>query len=83
MIIEVERKFLEIKSLKELFKVEKPNSICKISEVNPPDFQINKFFYKQIGKKYRWIDRLEWEDKKWIDYFKNSNVKTFILKADE
>ena len=83
MIIEVERKFLEIKSLKELFKVEKPNSICKISEVNPPDFQINKFFYKQIGKKYRWIDRLEWEDKKWIDYVNNSNVKTFILKEEE
>ena len=76
MIIEVERQYLEIKSLKELLKVEKPNISCKISIVNPPDFQLNKFFYKQVGKKYRWTDRLEWEDKKWIDYVNNSNVKT-------
>ncbi len=83
MIIEVERQYLEIKSLKELLKVEKPNISCKISIVNPPDFQLNKFFYKQVGKKYRWTDRLEWEDKKWIDYVNNSNVKTYILKEGE
>ena len=44
MIIEVERQYLEIKSLKELLKVEKPNISCKISIVNPPDFQLNKIF---------------------------------------
>ena len=83
MIIEVERKFLEIKSLKELFKVEKPNSICKISEVNPPDFQINKFFYRQIGKDHRWLDRLEWDNQKWIEYVENPKVKTYVLKDKE
>ena len=47
------------------------------------NFQLNKFLYKQIGKKYRWIDRLEWTDQKWIDYISNKNLLTFVLKNKE
>ena len=50
---------------------------------NPPDFQINKFFYKNIGKSYRWIDRLVWNDTKWMDYTNNSNLETYILSENE
>ena len=57
-----------------------PNESCKISLIDPPDFQLNKFFYKQIGKNCRWIDRLKWNDKTWIEYVNNKNVKTYILK---
>ena len=77
---QIERNYLEIKSLKELSEVKKPNTKSLVSIVNPPDFQINKFFYKQIGKKHAWRDRLIWEDKKWIDYTNHANVKTYILK---
>ena len=40
---EIERNFLEIKSLKELSKVEKPKNNSEVHLVDPPDFQINKF----------------------------------------
>ena len=80
MIINVDRSFLEIKSINNLNQSKNPGPNFKIGEVNPPDFQINKFFYKQIGKKHRWIDRLPWEDKKWIEYVENPRVKTFVLK---
>ena len=66
MIINVDRSFLEINSIKNLNRSKSPGPNFKISEVNPPDFELNKFFYKQIGKKHRWIDRLVWEDKKWL-----------------
>ena len=82
MIINVDRSFLEINSIKKLNISKSPGPNFKISEVNPPDFQLNKFFYKQIGKKYRWIDRLVWEDKKWVEYVENPRVKTFILKEN-
>ena len=58
MITKVDRKYLEINSLDEINLSEKPKKNCKVEKKNPPDFQINKFFYKQIGKSYRWIDRL-------------------------
>ncbi len=80
---EIERNFLEIKSLKELSKVEKPKNNSEVHLVDPPDFQINKFFYKQIGNKYKWRDRLVWEDKKWINYTTHNNVKTFVLKEED
>tara|TARA_B100001123_G_scaffold54258_1_gene57237 strand:+ start:345 stop:857 length:513 start_codon:yes stop_codon:yes gene_type:complete len=80
---EVKRKFLEIKSIEDLLVAIQPNKLCTLNLVEPPDFQINKFFYKQIGKNCRWIDRLSWSDQKWIDYLNNKNVKTYILRDKE
>ena len=82
-IEKVKRNYLEIKSIKELIEVKKPNIISKIFALDPPDFQINKFFYKQIGSKHSWKDRLIWEDKKWIDYTNHPSVKTFVLKENK
>ena len=68
MKTEIQRKFLEINSIQDLSGALPPNESCKISLIDPPDFQLNKFLYKEIGKKHRWIDRLIWNDKKWTDY---------------
>ncbi len=83
MITKVERKYLEIKSLAKLKSVNKPFKTCVIQYLSKPDFQLNKFFYKQVGNKHRWIDRLIWEEKKWIEYTENKNVQTYILKDNE
>ena len=84
MSIEVQRNYLEIRSLRDLLEGQKPKSDCKVKIVEPINFKINKFFYKQVGKKYKWIDRLTWDDKKWNEYLNNKNVKTYILsKGDE
>ena len=80
MKINVDRSFLEINSIESLKSSKKPGQNFKIIEVDPPDFQLNKFFYKQIGRNHRWIDRLAWTDKKWIQYVENPRIKTFILK---
>ncbi len=80
MITKVERKYLEIKSLSSLNTVNKPTKTSEIKHLLPPNFQLNKFFYKQVGKLHRWIDRLNWADKKWIEYTENQNVRTYILK---
>ncbi len=83
MIIGIKRKYLEIKSLKDLKEKRKPNKNCKVELLEPTDFQLNKFMYKQIGKKHRWIDRLNWTDKKWINYVNDKNVETHILKENK
>ena len=77
---EIIRNYLEIKSLDELSEVKKPNESYYLERVNPSDYQLNKFFYKQIGKSHKWVDRLEWQDNNWIEYVSNPNVFTFILK---
>ena len=80
MSIKVERNYLDIISLKNLSEIDKPSNNFDVRLVNPPDFQLNKFFYKQIGKKHRWVDRLIWNENQWIRYINNSNVKTYILQ---
>ena len=74
------RNYLEIKSLDKLFEVKKPNEDYYLEKVIPSDYQLNKFFYKQIGKSHKWVDRLEWNDSNWIKYVSNKNVSTFVLK---
>ncbi len=83
MITRVDRKYLEINSPEEINISNNPQSSCKIEKKNPPDFQINKFFYKQIGKSYRWIDRLIWSDTQWVNYTNNSNLETYIMSENE
>ena len=79
----VERSYLEINSINELLAKNKPFKDLYLEKVNPPDFQLNKFFYKEIGKKHSWTDRLIWNDKKWLSYLENSGVNTYILKNNK
>ena len=80
MTEEVERNYLEIHSIRDLNEVVKPNKDCSINLLEPINFQLNKFFYKNIGKKHKWTDRLVWTEAQWIDYVSNKKIKTYILK---
>ena len=76
----VERNYLEINFLEDLKDTSDFNEKYSVNLVNPVDFQLNKFFYKNIGKNHHWIDRLVWTEKQWIDYVSNKDVKTYVLK---
>ena len=82
MTQEVKRSYLEINSLKDLKEVQKPSSSYSLKLLDPVNFQLNKFFYKNVGKKHKWIDRLVWEESKWIKYVSNKNVRTYIFKKE-
>ena len=77
------RNYLEIKSLNQLSEIKKPGGNYSLNQVSLNDFQLNKFFYEQIGQNHHWNDRLVWDDKRWIDYVSNPNVFTFVLKDNE
>ena len=81
MTVQVKRNYLEIHSLNELKECTNLSEDYSISLINPTDFQLNKFFYKNIGKKHKWVDRLIWTEQQWIKYVSNKNVKTFVLKS--
>tara|TARA_B100000989_G_scaffold267821_1_gene222130 strand:+ start:13 stop:516 length:504 start_codon:yes stop_codon:yes gene_type:complete len=80
---EVKRNYLEINSLQDLNEGLRPSSDYSINLIDPINFQLNKFFYKNIGNKHKWVDRLIWNDEKWIDYVSSKNVKTYVLKCKE
>tara|TARA_X000000368_G_scaffold407795_1_gene387642 strand:+ start:120 stop:623 length:504 start_codon:yes stop_codon:yes gene_type:complete len=76
---EVTRNYLEITSLQNLKEVKKPSDRYSLNLIEPINFQLNKFFYRSIGKKHKWVDRLTWSEEKWINYLSNKRVKTYIL----
>ena len=80
MTQKVTRSYLEINSLKDLNEGSNPSDEYYLNLLEPIDFQLNKFFYKNIGNKYNWLDRLTWTEKQWINYVSSENVKTYVLK---
>ena len=80
MTEEVKRNYLEIRSLQELNEEHQPLDGLTLNLVDPLNFQLNRFFYKTIGKKHKWKDRLIWDEQQWINYVSNKKVKTYVLK---
>ena len=80
MTQEVQRNYLEINSIEDLNKVTDPQEEYSLNLLDPQNFQLNKFFYKNIGKKHKWIDRLVWTENQWMDYVSSEKVKTYVLK---
>ena len=82
MISRIKRFFLEIKKFSNPVKLNLP-SYYQIILDSKKDFQLNKFFYKQIGIDHFWRDRLLWCDKEWLKYVTNKNLETHILKKSD
>ncbi len=80
MTKEVKRNYLEINSLLDLKEGDKPTNDYSLNLIDPINFQLNKFFYKSIGKNHKWIDRLSWSEEKWIKYVSSENVRTYVFK---
>ena len=79
----IDRNYLEIYSVQDLVEASSPSDEFKIQLIDPPNFHLNKFFYKNIGKNHSWTDRLAWNEKQWLDYTSSKKVKTYVLKKKE
>ena len=77
---EIKRYYLEINTLKELKEVKKSLEEYSLILLEPTNFQLNKFFYKNVGRKHKWIDRLVWTESQWINYVSSKKVKTYVFK---
>ena len=80
MTEQVTRNYLEINSLQNLKEVIKPSEDYSLKLIDPINFQLNKYFYKNIGKNHKWVDRLTWSEEKWINYVSSKNVISYVLK---
>ena len=80
---EVKRNYLEINSLQDLKEVNKVSDDYSLNLIDPINFQLNRFFYKNIGKNHKWVDRLIWPEEKWINYVSSEKVKSYVFKYKE
>ena len=80
MTEEIQRNYLQINSIQDLNEVIKPSEDYSLNLLEPTNFQLNKFFYKNVGRKHKWIDRLVWTETQWINYVSSEKVETYIFK---
>ena len=78
----IDRNYLEIKSIDDLNENSSAVLNFSINLEKISDFQVNKFFYKNVGRKHRWTDRLIWTEIDWIKYLSNPKVETYVLKLE-
>ena len=78
----IDRNYLEIKSIDDLNDNSSAVLNFSINLEKISDFQVNKFFYRNVGRKHRWTDRLIWSEVDWIKYLSNSKVETYVLKLE-
>tara|TARA_B110000971_G_C19953530_1_gene474529 strand:- start:178 stop:684 length:507 start_codon:yes stop_codon:yes gene_type:complete len=76
----VQRFFLEIKKKEKMNQIPILPSQTQVYLDKENDININKFFYRQVGKDHFWRDRLLWTDKEWEKYINNKSLKTGIMK---
>ena len=76
----IQRNYLEINSIADLKDSKNFPEGYLVKLVKPVDFKMKKFFYKNIGKKHNWVDRLTWSEQQWIDYILSKKVKTYVFK---
>ena len=79
----IHRFFLEIKKKENKNLVPTIPKKVQVYLQKEKDININKFFYRQVGKEHFWRDRLLWSDKEWRKYINNKNLETGIMKLDD
>ena len=79
----IERNYLEIRSLSDLKETILSLKDSSVQLMQTNDFQLNKFFYKNIGKNHKWVDRLTWSEEKWINYVSNESVRSYVFKFND
>ena len=78
----VQRFFLEIKKKENKNQVPVFPAKVQVYFEKEKNININKFFYRQVGKDHFWRDRLLWSDKEWHNYINNKSLETGIMKLD-
>ena len=79
----VQRFFLELKKDRKTNLSIISSKNIKILPDAEKDININKFFYRQVGKDHFWRDRLLWSDKEWSKYINNKSLEIGIMKLDD
>ncbi len=70
--------YLEMTNMNEFTPKTLPKE-AKVIKIGIPSPKINRFFYREVGKLWKWTDRDKWNIDKWNDWVKRENLQTWIL----
>ncbi len=55
-----------------------PRDDLQLIRCEHPSPEFHRFLYAQVGAAWRWIDRLEWSDERWLAYLDRPEQQTWF-----
>jgi GNAT superfamily N-acetyltransferase len=77
-VTEVTTTYLEIRALEDLKPKQAADARFAVREVINPQWQLNRFLYCYVGKRWRWNDKRSWPDERWQRYVGSGDLRTFL-----
>jgi ribosomal protein S18 acetylase RimI-like enzyme len=56
-----------------------PYELRRVGEACPA---LNRFFYREVGRDWRWVDRLDWSDDDWRRWVDRDDLATWIAWSE-
>ncbi|MBI4503374.1 MAG: GNAT family N-acetyltransferase [Gemmatimonadetes bacterium] len=52
----------------------------RVSQEEPCSAELYRFLYREVGRRYHWVDRLEWTDEQIAEHLGRGNVTIWVLR---
>jgi len=60
------------------FRPKTPPAGFDVEMLSPPEFEVNRRFYRMVGSSWNWTDRLTWSDDDWRRYVHRDALRTWV-----
>jgi len=77
--VEVTTWYLEMLQPLELRAVDCPRADVRVEYAAIPSPELNRFLYTAVGGHWYWLDRLEWDYARWLEYLDRAAVETLVM----
>jgi GNAT superfamily N-acetyltransferase len=77
--IEVTRTYLQMRHRSELIPAKLVDVRVRIEHVLECPASFFRYLYREVGRQYHWIDRLEWTDEQICQYLSQSSVSLWVI----
>lgn len=78
----VVRTYLEMSSPEELRRVAPPAPAPEVERLERCSISFFRFLYEEVGRAYRWTDRLTWSDETIREYLETPGVSIWLMSSD-
>jgi GNAT superfamily N-acetyltransferase len=79
----VTRTYLEMQSPEELRAAETPRPAPNVERLHGCSVDLFRSLYQEVGRAYRWTDRLGWSDQTISDYLQTPGVSIWLMSWED
>jgi len=79
---EVTRTYLEMRTPAELLGAKLDDQLIRIEQQLNCSVELFRLLYREVGRNYHWIDRLDWTDEQIADYLNQPEISLWLMTYD-